>query len=76
MRTVTRLRFSGRKLRRLREEKELSPSQVAARIAEATGISCEAQTIMRWERGENQPRANHLYALAFVLGVEVGAFAA
>ncbi|HEU4754533.1 MAG TPA: helix-turn-helix transcriptional regulator [Armatimonadota bacterium] len=67
--TMTRQRFSGRALRRIRES--LDPKMPAAKLARITGIPVD--TLRDYERDKYAPDANRLMALARELDVPLDA---
>lgn len=63
-------KFSGSKLRKLREEKGLSvPACIGELYLQGVNISRPAWDY--WELGTHTPSADNLYAIAQVLDVEV-----
>lgn len=60
------LRFSGKMLRELREEKKLSRQALVLKMHDLKeGV--DPQTLRRWEDGETVPDANSIHALAVIL---------
>ena len=60
------LEATGRRIRRLRESRGLSVPQ----IRDALQIS-SVQAVYKWERGENLPNIDNLYALSRLFGVRI-----
>ena len=65
--------FDGSELKRLRDEHGFSRADVVAAFIEA-GDRVSEQTVIRWESGRIQPRADHLALLARILECEVKDF--
>lgn len=60
--------FDGALLRKARQAKNLSQSQLAARI------SAHVTSISDWERGANEPSGRHVASLSRELGVDAAEF--
>ena len=54
------LEATGRRIRRLRESRGLSVLQISS-----------VQAVYKWERGENLPNIDNLYALSRLFGVRI-----
>ena len=71
MPTTVAPRFSGAKLRSLRDRRKMSRQVLAAKIRP----NLSTATIVRWEDGKAVPRFNDVCAMAEALGVDPGYFA-
>jgi len=60
-------RFDHARVRELRTRLKLSQTEVAHRVAQATGRPCRRQHVHEWERGST-PGADYLFGLARALG--------
>lgn len=60
-------RFDHARVRELRTRLKLSQSEVARRVAQATGRPCKRQHVSGWET-EITPGSDYLYGLALALG--------
>lgn len=63
------MKIDGQQLKKFRELRGFSTRQLAQRI----GV--QHSTIVRWERGEADPRPQHVRALAYALHVGIHKFA-
>lgn len=62
------MKFSGSKLRAIREKKGLSAAKVAI------GIKVARTTVTMWESGESQPNSDKLIALSVFLKAPMRSF--
>lgn len=62
--------YDHSRLRALRDKVGLS----RPKLIRAAGLEISTETLRLWEAGTNQPRAEHLAALAKALGAEVQDF--
>lgn len=67
--TDTATRVRGDRIAHYRKQRNLSQSALARRMSTQPHVT----SVSDWERGDNQPSARHLVALAKALGVSVAA---
>lgn len=65
--------FESKSMKRIREKKGFSQVDLMFTLAEK-GTRLSRSTLFAWEAGISIPRADHLYALAKVLGVKMEEF--
>lgn len=62
-------RVDHRRLREIREDRELTTTQVAALLSAELGRKVHQSTVSKWERGAREPGARSFGALCRVLRI-------
>ncbi|GEM_PF-6853087 len=51
-------------IKKLREQRNLSPNDLSLELYKKSGVKISRNTLVNWEQGCHQPRANELFAIA------------